>query len=211
MISTPLYRAMRKYGFHNFSIRQIDECDENLLNERQHYWIQHYNTLETNGEGYNPKEDSSLIEIKKEEPIVIPEVKKAKRKPCGFILKEKRGDGKKRSVSVMGINIETGEEKIWSSFTDAALEVAGNKKANATIQQAVKNGTKAYGYRWKRIGQNSSKIPIKGVHKRTWEEIYFESIIEAARFFGTENTSAIRQSLQHPHKRSYRKFYWFYA
>lgn len=46
----PLYRAIRKYGVENFSIEEIEECNVNVLSEREQYWIQHYNTYE---DGYN--------------------------------------------------------------------------------------------------------------------------------------------------------------
>ena len=46
----PLYRAMNKYGIENFSISLVEECDENLLSEREQYWIKYYNSYEN---GYN--------------------------------------------------------------------------------------------------------------------------------------------------------------
>lgn len=45
----PLYRAMRKYGTFNFSIEQIEEIPDNLLNEREIYWIKEYNSCVPNG------------------------------------------------------------------------------------------------------------------------------------------------------------------
>lgn len=41
-----LYKAIRKYGAENFSFEIIEECDENLLKEREIYWIKYYNTYE---------------------------------------------------------------------------------------------------------------------------------------------------------------------
>lgn len=46
----PLYRAMRKYGIDNFCIEQIEECDINVLEEREQYWIKYYDTYKN---GYN--------------------------------------------------------------------------------------------------------------------------------------------------------------
>jgi group I intron endonuclease len=204
MSSEPLHQAFRKYGIHKFTIKQIDECDESLLEERKQYWIERYNTF-IGEEGYNTETRVVAPEID------IPKKKEIKRtEPWGFMLEENRGDGKHSSIRVMGINVETGEEKIWNSFTDAALEVAGNREANATINQACKKGYKAFGYRWKRLTNRTNKCPVKGVHKRTWDEIYFNSISDACKALGTTNTSGIRNSLQNPHKYSYKKFYWFY-
>ena len=40
----PLYSAMNKYGVENFTIEEIEECDHVNLNEREKYWIQHFNS-----------------------------------------------------------------------------------------------------------------------------------------------------------------------
>lgn len=40
-----LYVAMRKYGLDNFSFEIIEECAQEDLNEREIYWIDHYNTF----------------------------------------------------------------------------------------------------------------------------------------------------------------------
>ena len=46
----PLYDAFNKYGINNFTIEQLEECDNNLLNEREKYWINKLNTFHF---GYN--------------------------------------------------------------------------------------------------------------------------------------------------------------
>lgn len=46
----PLYSAMNKYGVENFTIEEIEECDHVNLNEREKYWIQHFNSYRN---GYN--------------------------------------------------------------------------------------------------------------------------------------------------------------
>lgn len=46
----PLYSAMNKYGFENFKVEQIEECDDNTVNEQEVYWIEHFGTFK---DGYN--------------------------------------------------------------------------------------------------------------------------------------------------------------
>lgn len=46
----PLYCAIRKYGIENFSFEVIEQCDYQLLNEREMYYIKLYNTY---NDGYN--------------------------------------------------------------------------------------------------------------------------------------------------------------
>ena len=49
-VDTPLYHAIRKYSKKDFEISTLEECDILLLDEREQYWIEHFNTLK---EGYN--------------------------------------------------------------------------------------------------------------------------------------------------------------
>ena len=47
----PLYKAFNKYGIENFLIEIIEECSNDILAEREKFWILHFNTC--SGEGYN--------------------------------------------------------------------------------------------------------------------------------------------------------------
>lgn len=47
---TKLYKAIRKYGIHNFLITVIELCEEADLDNREIYWINYYNTYK---DGYN--------------------------------------------------------------------------------------------------------------------------------------------------------------
>ena len=49
-VLTKFYNAVRKYGWDNFIFGIIEECDENILDEREIFYIQKYKTL---NEGYN--------------------------------------------------------------------------------------------------------------------------------------------------------------
>lgn len=46
----PLYNAFRKYGIENFKFEIIEEVEENLLNEKEKFYIQEFNSF---NEGYN--------------------------------------------------------------------------------------------------------------------------------------------------------------
>ena len=46
----PLYSAMNKYGIENFKIEQIEECHDDIVNEREVYWIEYFGTFKN---GYN--------------------------------------------------------------------------------------------------------------------------------------------------------------
>lgn len=49
-LKKPLYKAMKKYGRENFSFQILEECDEELLKEREIYWIKKLDSYNT---GYN--------------------------------------------------------------------------------------------------------------------------------------------------------------
>lgn len=72
----PLYNAMNKYGIENFSISVIEECSEDLLNEREKFWISKFNStdreigynLTLGGEGgdtYSYQSEERKLEISK--------------------------------------------------------------------------------------------------------------------------------------------------
>ena len=46
----PLYRAINKYGKDNFTIEMIENCSNEIVNDREQYWIKFYNAYEN---GYN--------------------------------------------------------------------------------------------------------------------------------------------------------------
>ena len=47
--NTHFYNALKKYGWENFSINIIEECEANELNEREVYWISEKKSLYPNG------------------------------------------------------------------------------------------------------------------------------------------------------------------
>jgi P2-related tail formation protein len=46
----PLYQAMKKYGVNNFSVKELEECPVERVNEREKYWIE---ALGSYKHGYN--------------------------------------------------------------------------------------------------------------------------------------------------------------
>lgn len=46
----PLYRAMNKYGVNHFSIEVVEECNSEILSDREKYWIEFYGSFKY---GYN--------------------------------------------------------------------------------------------------------------------------------------------------------------
>lgn len=212
MSSKPIHRAMRKYGNHRFSIQEIDECDESLLNQREEYWIKHYNAYET-AEGYNTTQPNT-IEIKQEVIIETkPKVITSKKEPWGCLTDENRGNGKHSGLRVKGKNLETGKVKEWENARMAAQEVTGDPNKNSNILLSARKGYKCYGYKWEILDDKKKKKSVFGVNKKTEQiEVRFESIAEAVRVLG-ENTkgTGILKSLRNPGRFSWKGYYWFYS
>ena len=64
-----LHRAFRKYGIENFSIDKIEEVSEELINERERYWIKYYDSynngynLTLGGEGNLIYKDEDILKL----------------------------------------------------------------------------------------------------------------------------------------------------
>ena len=47
------HRAIRKYGIDNFIIEKVEECSNDVLGDREKFYIQHFDTFYKNNKGYN--------------------------------------------------------------------------------------------------------------------------------------------------------------
>jgi group I intron endonuclease len=230
MSNKPLHRAFRKYGVDKFVIKQIDECDISILNEREEYWIKHYNTFES-AEGYNATSGgdrpsfsqetkdklSNIMSDIERTDIWVNNIKnslieKAKKESWGFLKESNRGNGKHSALKIKGTNIETGEIKEWNSVSEAAIEVGGSVKKNGNILRAARKGYKCYGYTWEILEDKTKKKSIFGVNKKTkMIGPKYESIRQAAREVGDGGAgSGIIKSLRNPGKYSWKGYYWYY-
>jgi group I intron endonuclease len=207
MSSQPLHRAFREYGVHRFSIQEIDECNENLLNEKEQYWIEQYKPE------YNP-----IIK-----PIPIPEVVKiveptpqrdrSQQKSWGSLTDKNRGDGKHSGLKIRSKNLVTGICTDYENARIAAKEITGDPGRNANILLAARTGGTAYGHRWQIMEDKSKKKPIFGVNKKTeLIEVRYESIAAAIRELkGEGKGTTIIKSLRNPGRYSWRGYFWFYG
>lgn len=230
MSSKPLHRAFRKYGVDKFAIKQIDECDVSILNEREQYWIQHYNTFES-AEGYNAtsggespiftqeikdKISKVMSTIERDEQwvsnISTSLTKKSITEPWGFLLKENRGDGKHCSIKIEGTNLETGEVKVWNTINAAAIELTGHRGTSGNISRAARKGYKCYGYSWKILEDKEKCKKVFSIDKKTGAlGPRFDSIRQAAKSLSNSAGTGLIKSLRNPGKYSWKGYYWYYA
>jgi group I intron endonuclease len=231
MSSKPIHQAMRKYGNHRFTIQEIDECDECLLNEREEYWIKHYNTFES-VEGYNAtsggqrpifnqETKQKLSEIASQkiltdthiENISISLTAKSKIEPWGCLTEENRGNGKHSGLKIKGKNLTTGEIKEYENARMAAYEITGDPNKNSNILLAARKDGTAYGHKWQLLEDKSKKKAVFGVNKKTEQiEVRFESIAEATRQLkGSGKGTGLIKSLRNSGRFSWKGYYWYYS
>lgn len=239
MSDKPLHRAMRKYGNHNFMIKEIDECSEELLNEREQYWIEQHNTFNSS-EGYNatsgagayPEGGGSRPEFSDEtkqklivkasqkiltethiENISIALTTKAKKEPWGALTDKNRGNGKHCGLPIRGKNLKTGICTDYDNARIAASELTGDPNKNSNILLAARNNGTAYGHKWQILEEKTKKKAVFGVNKKTGEiAVQYESIAAAAKALSnTAKGTGLIKSLRNPGRYSWRGYYWFYA
>ena len=212
MSSEPLHRAFRQYGVHKFNIREIDECDENLLKEKETYWIEHYHTWE-NEQGYNIRSEKIVVEEVKEEKVIIkPTPVKRNVKNWGNITDKNRGDGKHCGLKIRGKNLTTGVCTDYENAREAARAITGDPKKNANILLAARHyGRTAYGHKWQILEDKSKKKSVFGVNKKTeLIEVRFESIADAIRALAENGKgTGLTNSIKHPGRYSWKGYYWF--
>jgi len=206
MSSEPLHKAFREHGVHNFMIKQIDECDESLFEEKTNYWIQQYQPE------YNP---APIPILKKEIVQEIPKPKPtSKYTPWGSLTDENRGNGKHCGLKIRGKNLQTGVCTDYESARVAAEQVTGDPKKNSNILLAARNGGVAYGHKWQILEEKQKKKSVFGVNKKTEQiEVRYESIAEAVRSItpSAKHTTGLIKSLRNPGRYTWKGYYWFYA
>jgi group I intron endonuclease len=119
--NTPFYNALKKYGWKNFSINIIEECEENSLNEREIYWIQEKKSLYPNGynllEGGKQAKHTEIIKqkisnSKKGVKFSDDHIENLRKSHLGYIMPEEQ----KRKIS------ESNKGKIISEETKRKLK-----------------------------------------------------------------------------------------
>jgi transposase len=76
----PIKRAIKKYGKYNFTIKELEKCDESIINDRERYWIKQYDSYKSKN-GYNCTEGGeggNKPKLSKKEELEIVKLKEYK-------------------------------------------------------------------------------------------------------------------------------------
>ena len=183
--NSPLYKAMKKYGIKSFVISEIEECDDELLNEREIYWIAQYNTVEN---GYNISRGGCGYE-RDPEPVV-------KFGSDGCYIETYS------SVSEVAEEFGVIPQRIYSACYGAKLSFNGYQWR--LMRDAIKVGMKL----------DPIRIPVKNreIHQYTLDGEYIRSygtIKEAASQFGMKGPGGIKSTCDGRCRQSH-GFRWSY-
>ena len=221
--STPLHKAIVKYGSHNFKIRAIEEnVSIDDLPDREIHWIAEFDTYKN---GYNQTtggETSKTIhpEVKDKISQTMLGVSKSpeqtekmretlRERNIGFSVS---GDGKHHRRSVRATNVETKEVLEFESITEACKSLGLERNKNGNISRAIREKFMAYGYTWERLDDKPNKRSVKGYAKWTGELLYeFDSMSKASLALTGHRSSGIKKSLRNPGKSTWKGCYWYYA
>ena len=165
----PLYNAIKKYGIEHFSIKQIEECPDEILSNREIYWIDFYDSYNN---GYNatlggegcPKYDyEQIMELWHEGYHIkyIANLLGAHPDVIGRIIRDlgvtkeeiyHRGAGNNRKI-VGQYTLDNELIKIYPSASEAARQVV-NQNAQSNISLCCRGKIKtAYGYKWRYLDE----------------------------------------------------------
>lgn len=172
--------AINKYGNDSFIVETIEECDDTMLNEREIYWIDYYNSFE---HGYNMKPGGGTIrsEIDYEsikqlwnDGYVIRQISKSLKinprvvsdslQNIGITQEEiisrgRKSVGKSNGRKVVRISMDGNSYKIYDTLTDAAKD---NNTTPTRIYNACrrKSITAAYCF-WKYLDDDTTLDDLK--------------------------------------------------
>lgn len=163
----PIHQAIRKYGVENFSVEILEECSQELLNQREIYWIKFYDSYHNGynatlgGDGNSRYDYDEIVNFflqnnfsilltcqhfKIYDQVVYSALKSKNIDYKSLTDKKKKNQqtGKKKKIKM----VETGQ--IFNSMS--AIDSYFGKKAHPNIRRCLNGITeKAYGYHWEEV------------------------------------------------------------
>lgn len=175
-----LYDAMNHYGYENFVIETLEECEINQLNEREIYWISFLNTLTPNGynmtnggDGGNTWDKNNNKELISLKLSIANRGKKRSQEFCEILSKKLTGRKLPSEPYINGV--ETRKNNIikntrYSSWEERQEYIAMCNKL--FHEPRDENGNRIPGFFHH---SEEAKKKISDAHKgKTYEEIYGE-------------------------------------
>lgn len=192
--SMPIVRAISKYGVDKFKFRVLEECNDEIVNQRETYWIE---KLESCGKkGYNVTLGGEGV-----------------KKP------RKYWSNHPYSKVVSCYTLEGEWVKDYDTVSIAA-DILGNKKASNCIRSCIKGTTfQALGYRWAWKGETPKMIEkrinrrgvVYGVELKTGRKKMWKCQADAAEEITGNRTNnlIVFQSINSPNHNKLQAKGWY--
>lgn len=193
-LDTHLARAMKLYGTENFFIEEIDSCEEdlNLLNEKERFWISHYDSYHN---GYNETEGGDGGNTYGNKTSEEMEIIKEK------IRQTKLGGNNPQAKAIKCKSIKTGEELTFNSLAECrdyfqetnhqfiSRRILGNVKSLWKQEWAFAYLNEDYQHFTSEVKNNNSvSILVEDLIEET-EPMEFISFSAAERYFNQPQKS----------------------
>lgn len=165
----PFHMALEKYGMENFSFSMIEEVDNQIIDEREKYWINYYRSYigfeDSNGYNATLGGDGTIKsdyeKIVKEYIKIGTKTKTAKKLNCSTETVRNACEyfkvpdiNKSAGRTVRRID-DVGNIRVYNSIKQAAEEISNNLTKQKTIRKRItfvvnhRPNQRAYGYLWK--------------------------------------------------------------
>ena len=160
----PLYCAMNKYGIENFEISLVEECNENILSEREKHWIEYYGSFKygynatIGGDGKSYLDYEAILKLYSELKSVnqVAKIVNCSKDSVSTILKnngyttDQLIKNRQLSQSKTVAKLDKDTEEIIEIFSSTHEAGKSLNKGHQHIQKACLGKRKtAYGYKWK--------------------------------------------------------------
>ena len=169
----PLYKAINKYGENNFKIEQLEKCSDNIVNEREQYWIEKLNSFHfgynatTGGDGTHYLDYDKIVQVYLEGNSMVDTAKICNCSPDSvkYILLERNIDirsstyyaREKYGTKINQYDLNNNYIQTFPSYKSIAQYFIDNGYSKAKeprgilrgIQNAVKSNKAYKGFIWK--------------------------------------------------------------
>lgn len=207
-----LHQAIRKYRVQHFSIKLIEEVDFNKLDEREQYWIKHYDTYlngynETiGGEGNHKYDYSDIYNYYINHNRCAIETAQHFNCDITTVLSARRANGDNPADWYVS---KQDEEKIVQ-LSDSGYSISSIAQITGYHTDTISKKLQRHGIDKHRYQREQQAKKIIGISCYSGKEVKFSSIREAARWLGNINYSQNIGACLHKRQKTAYGYEWFY-
>lgn len=153
-----LHKAMRKYGESVFTIDELEQCDNDILDEREQYWIQQYDSVNAGynislgGKGYKKCLDDDILRLWEQGKsfVEIADILSVHMETVSRILKRYGIEHRPQQIQPNAVHQYTLDGEYIQSFPSvcAASSYLGIRGSGGIRSVCIGRNRHCHGYRW---------------------------------------------------------------